>query len=348
MTILISLFLTVILLNPAESAKVDKKSSIFDLIHREEVVKLEIETDLRLLEKNKNTENYQPAHVRFKDLDGNKQQWTVEIRPRGRFRRRVCEFPPIKMKFDKDELKGQNFKKHNELKLVTHCLSDQEGRENVLREYLVYKLYEKISPVHYRAQLVRIKYIDSNTRSKKNRYGILLEDEKELASRYDTDLCEDCYSRTKEDFYRENLQTMELFQYMIGNSDWSIPMVRNVKLLEDEEAEEEKFYVVPYDFDFSGMVNASYAIPSPSGEKKSIRDRVFMGFETSEKEMESTVQHFLAKREEVLETIDSFKTLPRPSRMDIKAYIRSFYKKLESGAVFAEEEPVDEKSGGEK
>ena len=231
---LFPIVLSALLLNPLIQEPVDKKTSIFDEIHREKLVKLEISTDLELLKKNKNTENYQPAVVRFEDVDGKEQEWKVEIRPRGRFRRKVCDFPPIKIKFEKDELKEQNYKKHNELKLVTHCLQDLEGKENVLREYLVYQLYEKCSPIHYRTQLVRIKYIDRKNGLRKKRFGVLLEDEKELAARYDTDLCEDCYSLTKDDFYKDNLLIMELFQYMIGNSDWSIPMVRNVKLLEDD------------------------------------------------------------------------------------------------------------------
>jgi hypothetical protein len=338
MTLLLSLLLSTVLLNPQATENIDQKSSIFDIIYREGEVKLEIETDLALLERNKNTENYQPATIKFKDVEGNKQQWNVEVRPRGRFRRRVCNFPPIKMKFDKDELKEQDYKKHNELKLVTHCLRDAEGKENLLREFLVYQLYEKISPVHYRTQLVRIKYIDQNTGKKKNRYGILMEDENELAARFDTDLCEDCYSRNKDNFYKENLLAVELFQYMIGNSDWSIPMVRNIKLLEDEKTEEEKFYVVPYDFDFSGLVNASYAIPSSSQGLTSVRDRVFLGFEMSEEELQVAAQPFREKRAEIMETVDSFQYLSRSSRNDIKAYLSSFYDQLEKGTIFGEVE----------
>lgn len=308
-----------------------ERKTIFEEMSYQQVLEVKLETDIKQIKANIKTENYQPATITFEDAGGNQQTWEMKIRPRGRFRRRVCTFPPVKVNFDKDDLKARNYKKHDELKLVTHCTEEEGSRENLLREYLAYKLYEVISPVHYRAQLLRIKYIDRENNIRLRRYGILLEDEKELASRLDAELCEDCYALPKDSFALDNLHLHSLFQYMIGNSDWSLTMARNLKLLKDDETG--KFYLAPYDFDFSGLVNAGYARPDPTKGVSSVRERVFLGLAESDAELQKAVAHFKAKREELLNTIDSFKLLNRSARKDMMNYIQSFYEQLEKGEI---------------
>lgn len=308
-----------------------EKSTIFNLMHHDEVVKMELELDIPQLMANRRNEEYQDVVVTFKDEEGNKQVWQAEARVRGRFRRRVCYFPPVKVKFDKDDLKANNLKKHNELKLVTHCLDDKEGEQNLLREYLAYKLYEKISPYHYRAQLVKIKYVDTETGDKIKTYGIMLEDEEELADRYDSELCEECYSLTRDSLELTNLYRLSLFQYMIGNPDWSITMLRNVKMLRDEETG--LFHAAPYDFDFSGLVNASYAIPDPTLNIKSTRERVFLGMVDSTAELEPTIDYFLEKKPEIMNTIEEFRFLKKVDREDVLGFIASFYRQIERGEL---------------
>ena len=324
----LSLLISILFLFIQDSTE---RKTIFEEMHYQQVLEVEIETDIKQLKANIKTENYQPATITFEDAQGNEQNWEMKIRPRGRFRRRVCTFPPVKINFDKDNLKARNYEKHDELKLVTHCTEGEESRENLLREYLVYRLYQVISPVHYRAQLLHIKYIDRENNIRLKRYGILLEDEKELSSRLNAELCEDCYSLPKDSFAQENLRIHSLFQYMIGNSDWSLTMARNLKLLKDKETGE--FYIAPYDFDFSGLVNTSYARPDPSMGLSSIRDRVFLGMAQSDAELQKAIALFEAKREELLNTVDSFKLLKRSSRKDIMEYIQSFYEELEKGGI---------------
>ncbi len=329
--LLTAFLLTTSLTLPSQEASAPKKQSIFDIISLGDEVKAELELDMDLLEAKKNTEDYLPAVFTFEDSNGNEQTWNIEVRNRGRFRRRICHFPPLKLKFDKDALKEKDLKKHNELKLVTHCLDNEEGKDNILREALIYKLYEAVSPYHYRTQMIRIKYRDSKSNRSMTRFGILLEDENELDSRLDSRVCDDCYSLPKDTFDLDNLNRLALFQYMIGNPDWSITMVRNLKLLESKE--NGKFFAVPYDFDFTGLVNASYAIPDPTLGIGSVRERAFLGFAETEAEIASTVLYFESKKETLLEIVRNYKLLPRKSRNEIIDYLESFYAEIESGQI---------------
>src|SRR5690606_9238581 len=99
----------------------------------------------------------------------------------------------------KEKLVGENIKPHNKLKLVTHCLDDKnDGQENLLKEYLAYKLYNELTDQSYRVQLIRINYVDTKGKvSKIRRYGIIIEDTDEMAERLGGEEC-DCLNPGKE------------------------------------------------------------------------------------------------------------------------------------------------------
>ena len=307
-----------------------KKPSLFDLIHNERPLKLNLECDLQQLIDNRNTNDYFPATLQFKDNEGQRHKWEAEIRSRGKFRRRICQFPPLKIKFSKTDLQEEGLKKHNEFKLVTHCLDSSEGNNYILREYLVYKLYNLITEMGYRVQLVKATYRDSESSLIKQRYAILLEDEDDLEDRLDGKVCDACFNQPEEEFNLELLHQISLFQFMIGNTDWSVEMLRNLKVLEPKDSS--GYLAAPYDFDFSGLVNASYAIPNTDFGMESCRQRMFIGFAEKEAELSATIAHFQSKKAQVLEYVNSFKYLPKSSRKDIVNYLETFYACLEQEA----------------
>jgi hypothetical protein len=313
-----------------------RKQSIFDVMYavKGDMVRIDLELDIDLLERNRLSDKYQSGVITFEDARGRTQRWDVEIRSRGRYRRRTCDFPPIKLKFDKAELRARNFKKHNELKLVTHCLESKEGRENVAREYLAYKLYAALSPIHYRVKMARMRYIDTRTGKKRVRYGIMLEDEDELATRYGLKMCEDCFAQPPESFDQHNMYTVALFESMIANADWSITMLRNVKLLHTKGKKEPRTnYLVPFDFDFSGLVNASYAIPDPTLKLRSLRERRLQGPLDSKEQLEDAFRYLKERKEVLVEIIDKFEHLSRSSRLELRDFVLTFYNDMAKGHI---------------
>ncbi len=308
------------------------KSSIFELFSSEGYTEFELTYSFAELERLKKTDEYLKGILEFKDKNKAVQTWEMELKARGRYRRRICEFPPLKIKFDKDNLKDSGFRKDNDMKLVTHCVDDYTGKENVLREYLAYQLYQLHSPHYFRTQLVRVTYKDSESNQKIKGVGILLEDNETVEKRLDAKECENCFSLPKDTFYQDNLHITGLFQYMISNSDWSITMARNVEMLQCKK--NQQFYVIPYDFDFSGLVNASYALPNMDFNQKSIRDRVFLGLYDDPDELKPFGAFFLSKKEKVLDLVNNFKELPAFSRRDIAEFLESFYASLEDGTFY--------------
>lgn len=304
--------------------------SIFDLMNHKEVLELQIFTNMDQLESMRKTNNYQPATLSFKNKEDEISKWAVKVRPRGRFRRRICEKPPLKLNFVKKQLVAANLKKDDELKLVTQCISGNSGKEYILREYLTYQLFNILSEASFQAQLVRIEYNCTATGMTDRSWGIVIEDEKSLERRLNAKVCENCFSRPKDAFLQECLTKATLFQYMIGNADYSIIMNRNIKILKTKKTE--VYRVAPYDFDFSGLVNASYALPDVDYNHNSIRDRVFLGL-CSDEELEETIAHFKNKKEELISYVENFNLLGRGARNDIKRYILKFYKDIDDGEL---------------
>ena len=307
----------------AQGKEVDLPPTIFNLLHYQELLELELSFNFQDLEKNRRNEDRFDAILRFLDGNGRPRLWEVELNVRGRYRRLHCNFPPLKINFDKDDLKAARLEDHNNLKLVTHCLNASIGDDYVLREYLAYRLYEDLTHISYRTQLVLIHYLDTHSDKTFTRFGIILEDEKELAERFDSDLCEDCFGVGQEAFNPDAARLHDLFQYMIGNADYSPKILRNVKMLKPHNGD--PYYLVPYDFDFTGFVNALYVQVPPHLGIDDIRDRVYLGFPYSAPEMEETFTFMESRRNVMLDDIENFPYINKKTRRDLKDYLRAFF-----------------------
>ena len=308
--------------------------SIFDMINRQEVVEMTIVAELDSLIQSRRTDDYRPASFSYMDESGVRHAYEIKIKPRGKYRRKVCDFPPLKLKFSKDQLQAAGLSDLNELKLVTHCLDDKTiGQDLVLREYLTYKMYNELTPNSLRVQLVKITYQDPHDSSYKiTRWGFLLEDEEEFVNRRGGELCE-CMGQPVEAFNGSQERVASMFQYMIGNTDWSLEMKRNVELL---RAADGKLIPVPYDFDFSTFVSAPYARPNMDVGQKSMRDRVFMGHSTTARDLYSTFSYFRSKKEALLDIVYKFKYLDTETREAMLEYLETFFRIIEKEEVAQE------------
>ena len=307
--------------------------SIFEVLQHSDVVNITIETNLDSLINVRRRENYQPATFSYENKNGEEITSKIKIKPRGKFRRKICDFPTVKLNFSKKALKAEGMAKFDDYKLVTHCLKDKkESDENVLREYLVYKMYNVLSENSFRVQYLNITYIDNQNKYPKiKRKGFLIEDTGELANRIDAKV----YGEIRlpiDSFNLEQYNFVALFQYMVGNVDWKVtPFSKNIKVM--KAATQDKHEVIPYDFDFSGVVQTSYTRLAEHIGQKNARQRIFLGHINDPKDLNANIALFQSKKEELLEYIDNFELLAKPSRKNIKKYIESFYKDIADGKV---------------
>ena len=246
-----------------------------DLFESEEILELTLLYDLKSVHKDRGDDpQYHEAKMHYKT---NQDTFNIplKIKTRGHFRKMMtnCKYPPLYLNFAKSSTPQNSiFRGQDKLKLVTPCRGDQF----VIHEYLVYKLYNLVTSKSFKARLVKVIYHDNvKNKSTDPYFGILLEDKNQMAKRnksYTVEIKKLMPQKTnKEDFLN-----MAVFQYMIGNTDWSVQYQQNIVLITDDSTQAPS--TVPYDFDHAGIVRAPYANPAPELEMQSTQQRRYRGY----------------------------------------------------------------------
>ena len=301
--------------------------SVFDQLYREDAGQaVEVVLELPLDSIAARSSGEQPARLSFRDGEGQERTFRTDVSIRGKFRQLRCGFPPLKLDFSKKELQAQGLAKHDKYKLVTACYADEQAQLLVLKEYLAYRAYALLSPAaHYRAQLLRITYRDSGGQDARTEYAFLLEDPDEMAERAGGKEVDEAVGLPPSRYAPRAEATHALLQYMIGNGDWSLPLQRNVKLVELPNAQ---LVPVGYDFDFSGWVGAAYASPTRDHGQQSIYQRVYLGYQQSDRVLQEVNQSFRTRRRAVLRLIGEFDLLPKTERTVLQRFVQRFYEEV--------------------
>lgn len=301
------------------------KESIFDLMSHTELLEITLEADLDSLKNSRRSTAKQKARLAFKDENQEWQQWKVKVRTRGKSRRRICEMPPLRLNFKKSKLAKKGLDKFNDMKLVTHCLDDEKDSKRLLmKEYLIYQLYNELTENSYRTQLVSVTYLDKNSDKKESNWGFLIEDVAELSNRLQAQRVEKHGCQYAE--FEEGMpEIVAMFQYMIGNKDYNVDALRNVKILQRDD----QFIPVPYDFDYSGLVNAPYARPDANYLLNKVTDRAYLGSEECLAKMEETKQIFWEKQGRFYQIVNDFEQLDKKSKQKMIKYLNKFYKNID-------------------
>lgn len=301
-------------------------ASIFDLIAHQEMVSVSIEGDINFLRENKRSKKEVKAILSFTDASGSEREFNTHITIRGKYRRMFSEgVPPLRLDFKKKDLEKAGLAKYDDLKMVTMFHEDQdEAYQTLIKEYLAYKLYNKITDLSYRVQLIEVSFIDSNTNKTSKEYGFLIEDGAQFADRYQLTRIEDVQNIDQTKYDKSQLETLAVFQYMIGNGDWNLNMSKNIKLYEKDGV----IIPVPFDFDFCGMVDASYAVPNNIHNIKNVKERVYLGGVDNVDDLSDVFEVFKSKKDEMIQILSDCKFLSKENRKITSEYILSFYEDM--------------------
>jgi hypothetical protein len=244
------------------------------LFDSDTVLQVKLSGPIRKLFNDRGDESkYHPLALSYYSVDNREVAVNLKAKTRGNFRRNKsnCIYPPILLNFQKKESVNTIFRDQDKVKLVVPCRSDKY----VIHEYLVYKLYNLITPKSFKARLVKINLSDTETGSNLFFYGMLLEEDGQMAKRNSLNILNKKMIRG-EQTESETFIKMAVFQYMIGNTDWSVPYLHNIRIVAFDSTTIP--YTVPYDFDHAGIVDASYALPPEELELRSTRHRRFRGY----------------------------------------------------------------------
>jgi hypothetical protein len=264
-----------------------------------------------------------PATFSCKTSDSLSVNDSISVEVRGHFRRAECYIPPLKLIYKNNRQAA--FYHLKTLKLVSVCYLSETDEQNLLKEYLIYKMYNLISDKSFRVRLLKLTYQDnSGTKKLITRYAFMLEDIKELAKRNN---CVDWTDKkfTTENTDREQMTRVAIFEYMIGNTDWSVPVNHNIKIVHTSSDSMSRPYVVPYDFDFSGLVNTSYSVPDERLPITDVKQRLYRGFQRSEGEINKVLDVFNKQKDSIYAIINNCSLLWPTSKKSMMGYLDDFF-----------------------
>ncbi len=236
------------------------------------------------------------AEMSYEDAKGTVRRVPVELRARGHFRRqaRNCAFPPLFLRSERAARDSTILQGNPRLKLVTPCRPNGDDyQQYIYVEYLTYRTYAIMNPVHHRTRLARITYRDSTERVKPITVtAFFLEIEEEVADEAKLKFTEQT-GAVFDDMDPEALNRLSLFEYWVGNTDWSLAALHNISLFQKPDG---AYIPIAYDFDWSGVVNARYSFPSEKLGIRTVRERLHRGPCRTAAEWAPIIAHFQSKR----------------------------------------------------
>ncbi len=307
----------------------DPLKKLGKLFKSDELVKISITTDMKSLLKDRgNQSSKHTAMMATVDEKNGQQKIPIVLQTRGNFRRAKsnCEFPPLWLYFDGKAKDKTVFKKQDKVKLVTHCVKD----DYVQREYYVYKIFNLITEFSFLVRSCEVTYIDSlDESSPKIHSAFIIEPEEDFAIRKGLNEIENV-KISQSSIDTMNMATIAVFEYMIGNTDWSVPAQHNIKLYHKDK---KKVFAVPYDFDHSGLVGTNYATPHPILGIGSVEDRLYRSIHFPAEVFNKVFQKFEKVKPEIYKIYLSENTLEERYKKFVIQYLDEFYKKIADRAA---------------
>ena len=307
-----------------------------ELFENNEVLNKKLSGDLRdLFNDRSDNAKYHAITLSYTSADDKMISIPVKAKTRGNFRRKLgdCIYPPIWLDFSENKNSQTSlFKGPVRLKLVMPC----RGDEYVVREYLLYRLYNLITEKSFRARLVRIENEDVKRKKKTDAfYGILLEEDQQMAKRNHCVLVKRNMlpmQNTEQDAFLK----MAVFEYLIGNTDWSVEVQQNIRLLAKDSLGIPA--PVPYDFDHAGLVNAPYALPAEELQMSSVRERRYRGYCIKDmKKFDGVIAFYNNLKKDIYALYTNFPLIDAKNLKSTLQYLDGFYNTINNPKKFQTE-----------
>jgi hypothetical protein len=235
---------------------------------------------------------WRPARISYAGPDGAPVDVPLRVRTRGIWRLKNCSFPPLRLNFG-EPARNSPFDRLDKPKLVSYCRDNDTYEQYVLQELQLYRIHALLTPVSHKTRLLHATYVDSASGKRQSaRYAFVLEEPDALAARLGGTVL-DAKGAKAEDLDPYHAALVGVFQYLIGNSDWSVAALHNAELVRDSAF---SVHLVPYDFDFAGAVNTPYAVADPKLNLPNVRQRLYRGHCAPEEDYARVLALFAEKK----------------------------------------------------
>ncbi len=301
------------------------------LFNSDEPLEIILKTDLKKIIRSKPNSEDQEGTIIILNKEA-----PISLTARSNYVRGECSFPPVELNFNKTLFENPGYDQLKKMKIVNACKDQNLYEQYILREYLIYRAFNLLTDKSLKARLLKVDFVDEKAKMETvTRYGFVLEDQYAMARRLGGMMIK------KEGMHdletnREQMVLLSIFQFLIGNTEWQVSKLHNLFLLRLNQATEQKPYVIPYDFDYSGMVNADYAIPSRLLGIQSVRERLYWGKCYTKEELRKGIERFIEKKDAIFNLYQNFNFFSEASQKDAIDYLKTFYDIIEDEAQWTE------------
>jgi hypothetical protein len=322
---------------PADSLR--RIAETAPLFASHDVLDVRIEAPLTtILDDRRQDSEYHPGTLSYRSERGDSVVLDIRAKTRGHFRlqRRICNFPNLRLDFRPEQVEYTLFAGQNRVAIVTHCQDRKSEYEQfALQEYLIYRTFNLLTDKSVRVRLARATYIDTEgRRDSVTRYMFFLEPFEMVAARHGWTILE-VPAVVPSAHDRVGLPLVEVFQFLIGNTDWS-PFEKstdghcchNGKLIGTMAG---PVFFLPYDFDWSGVISAPYAKPAPEVGVRHVWERRYWGICRPAEEFVPVFEVFNQRRQAIDELWRGQEGLEPKRRERALAYFDQFYEIINHG-----------------
>jgi len=306
------------------------------LFQNQEPLSIKLKYSIKDVKKNTNDSTYIESMLYYKYEATEYDSLKIDLRARGNNRRENCYYPPLRLKLSNSVTKETPFEGNKKLKLVLPCLIESNNDDYVVKEYMAYKLYEIVTPIHFKTRLLDIEFIEEKGKREVSNdlKGILIEDIDNTAKRLNGNEIK----RRILPLQQDGLASIRnsFFQYMIGNTDYSTTYNHNGKLLFVDK----KIVPLPYDFDMCGLVDASYAVVSNVQNLnlgiENVTERAYKGYKREDTLFEQVRTEFILNKSKMFDVVDSLEIYFEDKNQFIRAkrFIEEFFEIIQDDKRF--------------
>lgn len=334
------LFLALCLLGPSLAAWADDDPpGLFD---SEDTLAVTFSAPWRDLVRSRRAEDAYPATIEYGGASGEMVSVELTVERRGVSRQKVCRFPPVKLRFQKDTVKDTLFRGQKSLKMVTHCQERSNYEQHYVLEMLAYRIFNQLTERSFRVRPLLVTYEEPGKQAEDEPiFGFLIEDDKQLAERLGLEKV-DVSSIGPGRLEAGEAALMALFQYLIANADWAAlrgpdpkKCCHNIKLFGPKSpGSGGSLFAVPYDFDAAGLVDTDYAAPAAGLPIRTVTQRLYRGYCAHNHALPEARRQVLAQEQAIYGLVEAEENLQSRRRDRANKFLRKGFEDLRDDKDF--------------
>ncbi|MEE4280239.1 MAG: hypothetical protein V2I82_17370 [Halieaceae bacterium] len=300
------------------------------LFDSDEPLAIRLSAPFRLIDRERDKDKEYEGTLSYDDPAHGPTTLQAKLSVRGNFRLRkdVCSHAQLWVNLKKGEVKGTLFDGQNKLKLVVQCKDSDRYAEYLARERQAYLMFQALSELSLATRPLMVSYSDSEEGDSREQMAFFIQHQKNLAKAHDMEVFDE--ERAPRDrLDPQQSATVALFMYLVSNTDYSMiaaapgdSCCHNIKLLQDADG---RLYPLPYDYDSTGFVDASYAEPATGIGQRNVQERMYRGYCAEEAVTMAAVELHRSKRDSIYAIAESSPVIRDRSVKRTRKYLDKFY-----------------------